>query len=607
MRVHRIQAARWHQAFVWSFLVASLVVPSVAFAQTARSLSFTSASSQYVTFGKANSLQASSFTAECWFKRTGNGAQTSTGNGGWLNIVPLVAKGRGEAETPDTLNTNYFLGIRSDGILAADFEEPTGPNHPIGGATVITNNVWHHAAVIYNSSTGKYTLYLDGAIEKDTTLTGGIVPASMSAQHASIATAMTSNGTAAGFFQGLIDEPRIWNVARTQAEIQASMNVEILSANGLIGHWSFNEGTGSTALCSTANGPTGALINAPTFNTDVAVPLLTATGLRFGSGATSYVTFGNNAALGLATFTLETWFRRDGTGTPGQTGGGGIASVIPLITKGRNQVESPANLNMNYYLGINTAGNVLCADFEDAINGGNHPINGTTAVPADGVWHHAAVTYNGTTWRLYLDGNLEATDSPGVAAEATSIQHAGLGTGMTSDGTPAGFFNGLMDEARIWNVARSQTQIQATMNSQLTGVTTNLVARYGMNEDAGLTIANSAGGTITGTLNGTNWSWGTSSPFNATLPPAPADPSALNATPISHTRIDLSWIDNATNEAAYEVERSTTGVGGPYTLLITLPENTTSYSNTGLTANTEYCYRVRATNGGGGSSTQCSR
>lgn len=601
MTAHRSQAARWLPALVSSVLVTVLAaLPSIAFAQTARSLQF-NGTSQYVTFGKAYALQAQSFTVECWFKRSGNGTVTSTGTGGWSNIVPLLTKGRGEAETPDSLNTNYFLGIRSDGILAADFEEPSGPNHPIGGVTVITNGVWNHAALTFNFSTGRYTLYLNGAIEKDTTLTGGISPANMSIQHAALGTAMTSTGGQAGFFQGLLDEPRIWSVARTQAEIQGAMNVEVLTATGLIGHWSLNEASGTTALCSTVNGPIGTLNGPPTSSTDVAVPLLTATGLRFGNAATSYVTFGANAALGLPQFTLETWFRRDGTGTANQTGAGGIAAAIPLISKGRNQAETPANLNMNYYMGINTAGNVLCADFEDAVDGTNHPINGTTAIPADGVWHHAAATYNGTTWRLYLDGNLEATASPGIAAEGTSIQHAGLGTAMTSDGTAAGFFNGLLDEARIWNFARSQAQIQSSMNTAIPGASPGLVARWGMNEDAGLTVANSAGGTITGTLTGSNWSWGTSSPFNAPLPPSPADPSGLSATPVSPTRIDLAWTDNATNEAAYEVERSTTGVGGPYTLLITLPEGSTSYSNTGLTASTEYCYRVRATNGGGAS------
>ena len=43
----------------------------------------------------------------------------------------------------------------------------------------------------------------------------------------------------------------------------------------------------------------------------------------------------------------------------------------------------------------------------------------------------------------------------------------------------------------------------------------------------------------------------------------PAAPAALTATAISYARIDLTWTDNADNEASFEIERSTTGSGGP--------------------------------------------
>lgn len=50
----------------------------------------------------------------------------------------------------------------------------------------------------------------------------------------------------------------------------------------------------------------------------------TACGLQFG-GTNASVTFGDPAALDLATFTIETWFRRDGTGTTTSTGSSGIS------------------------------------------------------------------------------------------------------------------------------------------------------------------------------------------------------------------------------------------------------------------------------------------
>jgi hypothetical protein len=81
----------------------------------------------------------------------------------------------------------------------------------------------------------------------------------------------------------------------------------------------------------------------------------------------------------------------------------------------------------------------------------------------------------------------------------------------------------------------------------------------------------------------------------------PAAPTDLNATAASYSRIDLAWTDNADNEANFEIERSTGGSGGPFSPLETVAANTEAYANTGLDPETEYCYRVRATNGAGNS------
>ncbi len=241
-------------------------------------------------------------------------------------------------------------------------------------------------------------------------------------------------------------------------------------------------------------------------------------------GVNDAVTFGDNAALKLSTFTLECWFKREAGGVPAGTGSGGV-SAIPLITKGRGENDS-SGVNCNYFMGIEAATGKLAVDFEDLASGLNHPAVGTSVIPV-GVWQHAAVSFDGSSWRLYLNGALEAEVSTGgQVPENISIQHAGLGTAMNSTGVREGYFHGQMDEVRIWNTARSTEQIQAAINSQIPSAS-GLVARYAMDEASGTQILSSAGSAVNGTMvNGVFRTDG--APFNANNVPsieasAPAD------------------------------------------------------------------------------------
>jgi Concanavalin A-like lectin/glucanases superfamily/Secretion system C-terminal sorting domain/Calcineurin-like phosphoesterase len=206
----------------------------------------------YVTFGAAPGLNASSFTLEAWINIEGTGITTSTsgaGGGGFEGataVVPLVTKGRGEAETPANLNINYFMGLVGN-KLAADFEEASGPNHAVIGIATIPLNTWTHVAATYDPATAVWNLYINGVLDRTLDIGTGINPANTSIQHAAVGTGMTSTGVAGGFFNGKIDEVRIWNVVRSGTEILNNYNAELTSGTGLLGRWGFDEGCGLTA------------------------------------------------------------------------------------------------------------------------------------------------------------------------------------------------------------------------------------------------------------------------------------------------------------------------------------------------------------------------
>ena len=80
---------------------------------------------------------------------------------------------------------------------------------------------------------------------------------------------------------------------------------------------------------------------------------------------------------------------------------------------------------------------------------------------------------------------------------------------------------------------------------------------------------------------------------------APAAPSDLVVSTVSSSRIDLTWVDNASDETSFEIERQSGGSG--FSQIAVVGADVTSYSDTGLAASTTYDYRVRATNAAGAS------
>jgi hypothetical protein len=85
--------------------------------------------------------------------------------------------------------------------------------------------------------------------------------------------------------------------------------------------------------------------------------------------------------------------------------------------------------------------------------------------------------------------------------------------------------------------------------------------------------------------------WGTGGPV-------PAAPALATPTVNGPNSIRITWADNSGNETGFRVQRKR-GVGGTYATVANLGSGVTSYTNTGLTATTQYYYRVKAINENG--------
>ncbi len=77
-----------------------------------------------------------------------------------------------------------------------------------------------------------------------------------------------------------------------------------------------------------------------------------------------------------------------------------------------------------------------------------------------------------------------------------------------------------------------------------------------------------------------------------------SSPSNLTATAVSHSKINLTWIDTVLSETNFYIERKT-GATGTYSYLTAVEANTTTYTDHSLAPNTEYYYRIRTFGAGG--------
>lgn len=168
----------------------------------------------------------------------------------WVNLENAAANQKivGKSNT----RNGYVLGV-VDNQLYAEIWDTQGTNHVLK-AGLFDSKTWTHLAVTWTSS-GAMIGYING-------VEVGRIPTS--AQGIGRSSAALTIGVAPWNVlqwrtQGLIKEIRIWQVARSAAQIKASLHQLSGSESGLIGYWPATEGSGSAIADRTTNAQHGTL------------------------------------------------------------------------------------------------------------------------------------------------------------------------------------------------------------------------------------------------------------------------------------------------------------------------------------------------------------
>ncbi|MFW0862565.1 MAG: DUF2341 domain-containing protein [Candidatus Komeilibacteria bacterium] len=335
----------------------------------------------------------------------------------------------------------------------------SGWSNAICTSITVEPNKWYFVSGTYDSATGIIKTYVDGSLCSSTSGFTGQTIAYGGTNTTSIG---ALNNAAGRFFEGFIDEVKIYDYARSDAQIKADYlagqagsasgvgasfggGQQRGDSEGLVGYWAFDE-TSSPAVDSSGNGNNGTWSG--TANDAVG---------KYGNsisfdGDSDYVALPTDATLSSVNdFTIETWFYLTDYNSNGRTyildtrGNGATAKGVGLVIDG----TSSANTNISHFLSYNTTG---YTEYD------------TDYTVESGRWYHTAFVRSGTELAVYMDGLAIAYSQTGGSIDPNSdpITFANakrVGT-YSSAGVGGNYWmNGRVDDLKFYTVARTADQI----------------------------------------------------------------------------------------------------------------------------------------------------
>ncbi len=275
----------------------------------------------------------------------------------------------------------------------------------------------HHVALVYDGS--EQRLYVDGILKDSAALSGAI-------------STNTDSLKIGNYFNGLIDEIKIYDYARNSAQVAWDYN-----KGKPVGWWKLDKGSDTTAYDSSGNSNNGTLTNMEPATDWVAGKHGNA--LDFG-GTDEFVDCGNDSSLAITgAISLGGWVKLNSLLSDAQFFGRGIG----LGGDG----------DYGYAVSFATATGQVCFDTYSATT--RDSLSSSSVTISDNDWHYIIATWDGTTnsngKKLYIDGVL-------VNQKTSTISTVGTPNySFTINGVR--YFIGIVDDVRLYNYARTQAQV----------------------------------------------------------------------------------------------------------------------------------------------------
>jgi gliding motility-associated-like protein len=165
----------------------------------------------------------------------------------------------------DAASAGFAIGY-TGGFVTVAFTD--GTNNIVGnGFEPVGDGLWHHVAVVVNRGAALATIYVDGFFDNSANLTG---LGSLNTTELLRVGAVSTGGTLSAFYNGYIDELRVWNKALTVAEINSRRTIHFnpASVTNLVGYWDFNELSSTTLVDCSPTGSNGVIVNSGSLTAD---------------------------------------------------------------------------------------------------------------------------------------------------------------------------------------------------------------------------------------------------------------------------------------------------------------------------------------------------